>query len=304
MEFGKLNEDDLSHADLSLPADAPENKKIFAKDKHKNKQVFVGCAKWGRKDWVGKFYPEKTKEKDFLSYYAKLFNCIEFNAAFYKNPTEAQVLKWKEQVPPHFKFCPKFPQVITHMKRLRNCEQQVDDFLKSMYAFGDNLGPIFLMPHPQMQPAQLDVIENFITSLPTDIDLFLELRHPDWFAGGINQNLYDFLVKRNLGLVITDAAGRRDCLHMHASNPETFIRFVGNSLHPTDYTRIDDWVNRLKIWLDEGLHKMYFFMHQHEELHSPELSKYLVEKLNAVCHLNIPEIKLISDDDPLQQSLF
>jgi uncharacterized protein YecE (DUF72 family) len=74
---------------------------------------------------------------------------------------------------------------------------------------------------------------------------------------------------------------------MHLSTPECFIRFVGNSLHKTDYERIDEWVGRIKSWMDEGLEKCYFFMHQHEELHSPQLIKYLIEELNEKCGTDI-----------------
>jgi hypothetical protein len=32
---------------------------------------------------------------------------------------------------------------------------------------------------------------------------------------------------------------------------------------------------------------MYFFMHQHEELHSPELCRYLIPKINEQLGTNI-----------------
>ena len=74
---------------------------------------------------------------------------------------------------------------------------------------------------------------------------------------------------------------------MHLTVPTAFIRYVGNSLHPTDYTRIDDWVKRIQYWLDNGLSELYFFMHMHDEAFSPELSVYLVEQLNKVCKLDL-----------------
>jgi uncharacterized protein YecE (DUF72 family) len=91
-----------------------------------------------------------------------------------------------------------------------------------------------------------------------------------------------------MGIVITDTAGRRDCCHMHLTIPKTFIRFVGNSLHKTDFTRCDDWVHRIRHWLDEGIRELYFFMHMHDEAYSPELTVYLVQKLNKTCNLNLP----------------
>jgi uncharacterized protein YecE (DUF72 family) len=146
------------------------------------------------------------------------------------------------------------------------------------------------MPHPQMSVKNLDAIEEFIADMPKDIDLFLELRHEEWYAGkeGYNPDLYNFLRSHRRGTIITDAAGRRDCVHMHLATPECFIRFVGNGLHPTDYSRIDEWVLRIKKWMAEGLETCYFFMHQHEELHSPELIKYFIEQMNKECGTKIP----------------
>ena len=97
------------------------------------------------------------------------------------------------------------------------------------------------------------------------------------------------LQRNNVGSIITDAAGRRDCVHMRLTTPQAFIRFVGNGLHPTDYTRIDAWVERIATWLHAGIEKIYFFMHQHEELHSPELCRYLIRQLNDRCKANIKE---------------
>ena len=83
------------------------------------------------------------------------------------------------------------------------------------------------------------------------------------------------------------AAGRRDCVHMHLSKPECFIRFVGNGLHPTDYTRCDEWIDRIAKWADMGLQSVWFFMHQHDERYSPELADYVVEKLNERLGLSL-----------------
>ncbi len=294
MEFGKLELQELETADLSLPPDPPHTAKVLSKGKGKTK-FYIGCAKWGRKDWIGKLYPPGTKEKDFLKEYAKHFNAIEFNGFFYNLQSVETIHKWKAAVPDGFKFCPKFTQSITHYKRLKDAEADVDAYLAVVHEFGEHLGPIFLMPNPQMNTAQLGVIEKFIDDIPKDIDLFLELRHPSWYAGGYNPDLLKYLTKAKRGTVITDAAGRRDCAHMEQTTPECFIRFVGNSLHKSDYTRIDDWVTRIGEWMKEGLESCYFFMHQHEELHSPELIKYFIEQMNGRNGTDIPPVKMQND---------
>ncbi|NJE06728.1 hypothetical protein E3E36_11410, partial [Thermococcus sp. M36] len=62
MEFGRVPENELDNIDFSLPKEPSFNKQILSGKKNKNAKVYVGCAKWGREEWVGKIYPLKTKE--------------------------------------------------------------------------------------------------------------------------------------------------------------------------------------------------------------------------------------------------
>jgi uncharacterized protein YecE (DUF72 family) len=131
------------------------------------------------------------------------------------------------------------------------------------------------------------------------MSFFLEVRHPDWFAKTeIRDELMETLRSINMGIVITDTAGRRDCAHMYLTVPKAFIRYVGNSLHATDYTRVDEWISRMKGWLDKGMEELYFFMHMHDEAKSPELTVYMVDKLNKACKLDLIKPKFIDGDPP------
>jgi uncharacterized protein YecE (DUF72 family) len=289
MEFGRVSPEELDQIDFTLPPDKPETTTLLQKQKSKSKtNIFVGCAKWGRPDWVGKIYPKGTKAGDFLEHYARQFNCIELNATFYRMPTRNQTSGWKSKVGSDFKFCPKFTDQITHLKRLKEVSELTDRFLEGISGFGKNLGPLFLMLHPGMGPKTLETLEAFILSLPKDIELYTELRHKDWFANPeAFQAVFSMLERNKSGSIITDASGRRDCVHMRLTTPSAFIRFVGNGLHPTDYSRCDVWVDRMKQWSDQGIKSIYFFMHQHEELHSPELCRYLIPKINEQLGTNI-----------------
>lgn len=290
MDFGKVDSTTLEQIDFKLPPDKEDTVRVLSKNTsaRKNTKIYVGCAKWGRKDWVGKIYPKKTKEADFLVHYAKHFNCIELNATFYRLPSVKQVEGWKAKVGPDFKFCPKFTDQITHIKRLKDAEAITNVFLEGIAAFGNNLGPVFLQTPPNYAPKNLEILEHYIESLPDDIDLFVELRHPGWFNDPeIFEKVFSMLEKHQAGAVITDASGRRDCVHMRLTTTDAFIRFVGNSLHPTDYSRCDDWVQRIKNWKDNGASRIFFFMHQHEELHSPELCRYLIPQINKHCGTDI-----------------
>ena len=298
MEFGKILPDDLSKVDFVLPPDKEDTLRILRAETEGNKpSVFVGCAKWGRKDWLGKVYPPGTREADFLPLYAKHFNCIELNATFYKIPSFKQAQEWKSKVGPGFLFSPKVSNSISHIHRLKDVNERVERFLQGISGFGENLGPVFLMPHPGMGPKNLDRIESFLQLIPKEIKMFVELRHDEWFESpDAFKEVFDMLERNQAGAVITDAAGKRDCVHMRLTTPEAFVRFVGNDLHPTDYVRVDDWIQRIKTWLDAGLKRVYFFMHQTEEVYSPELARYAIRQFNKHCGTNIPEPVFVEDE--------
>lgn len=293
MEFGKVDPTELAHIDFSLPKDPVDNKLVLKGKKTKHPLVYIGCAKWGRKEWLGKIYPKGTKESNFLEEYVKHYNSIELNATHYKIYDAAAIAKWGAKAKgTDFKFCPKVPQVISHYSSFNNAEAMTTSFLEGILAFKENLGPIFLQISEKYSPAGKEKLFNYLRSLPTDLQFFLEVRHPNWFADPIiKKELFDTLRSLNIGAVITDTAGRRDCAHMELTLPKTFIRYVGNSLHPTDYVRIDEWVKRITYWLDNGLEELYFFMHMHNEALSPELTVYLVDKLNKIdkLHLKKPQ---------------
>lgn len=296
MEFGKVDVTEFDSIDFTLPPDDEETARTLtqAKSGRSKVEVYTGCAKWGRKEWVGRIYPEGTKEDDFLNLYAQHFNCIELNATFYKLPSVRQVEAWKSKVRPGFLFCPKFNDKITHRKRLKDAEEYTQVFLKGVAAFGENLGPVFLQTPPNFAPKNFDVLRQYLESLPKGLDTLVELRHPGWFADvDLKRKVFGLFEERGVGAVITDAAGRRDCVHMRLTTPTAFIRFVGNSLHPTDYQRCDEWVRRISQWVEQGIHRVFFLMHQQEEVYSPELCRYFIREANKAGISNLPEPQFV-----------
>ena len=301
MEFGRVPENELAHIDFKLPADPAFNRQVLKGKPVKNPKVYVGCAKWGRTEWVGKLYPVKTKEKDFLQHYVQHYNSIELNATHYKIYDSKTVEKWAEKpANKDFLFCPKMYKGVTHYGTLKGKDQLTTEFIKEIMVFGKHLGPTFIQVSESFSPKRKQELFAYLESLPTDLQFFVEVRHPEWFTDlQAAEELFSKLKTLNLGAVITDTSGRRDCAHMHLTIPKVFIRYVGNSLHATDYTRIDEWVDRIKNWLDNGLKEVYFFMHMHDEAKSPELTGYLVDRLNKVCNLSIDKPKFLPPENGL-----
>ncbi|SMC41448.1 DUF72 domain-containing protein [Pedobacter africanus] len=307
MDFGKVADSQIKDVDFTLPQDGKQTLKTLAGLKPVGHPAFyIGCAKWGRKEWVNMIYPPKTKEADFLDEYVKHFNSIELNAVFYSIPNAELIRKWKVKAEENsdngFVFCPKFSRTISHIKRLKDAEVPTDLYLSSISEFGKFLGPCFLQLGDNFGPKNFDVLENYLKHLPVDLEVFVEVRHEDWFADdAVRPHFFEMLARLKKGVVITDASGRRDCVHMELTIPEIFIRFVGNGQahQASDFARIDEWVSRIKIWLDKGLHKVYFFLHQHDEKDTPILANYTIQQFNKHLGAKVPEIDFINKPEEI-----
>ena len=295
MKFGSV--DNPETIDFTLPKDHPDTKRVLNKIKDDNiPDVYVGCAKWNRADLKG-FYPRGTKDE--LAYYASQFNSIELNATFYRIFSAEQFSKWYDKTPAGFKFFPKLNQEISHWKRLNETQEIVKDYLYNASNLKEKLGTIFLQMNTNFAPKDFDRVIAFAENWPKEVSLAMEFRHTNWYNDeSISKELYDLLEANNISNVIVDTAGRRDLIHMRLTNATAFVRYVGAN-HPSDYSRLDDWIARLKIWKDQGVKEIDFFIHQNIEKESPLLSAYFIKKLNSELgySLTIP-----NDDD--QQSLF
>ncbi len=283
MQFGKV--ENPGKVDFTLPADHGGTLNVLGSRKQKSEpDVYVGCAKWNRNDLKG-FYPRGTKDE--LTYYSTQFNSIELNATFYNIPGVQQVETWRDKTPGDFKFFPKITNIISHYKRLNGVAPLVEEYCSNISNFETKLGMVFLQMPDNFTSKNSDKLKHFVENFPAGIPLAVELRNTHWFNDPqISSELYDLLEKNHATNVIVDAAGRRDLLHMRLTTPTAFVRYVGAN-HPSDYTRLDKWVERLAGWMENGLENLYFFIHQNIEKESPLLAAHFIKKLNERCGLNV-----------------
>ncbi|MBU8882842.1 DUF72 domain-containing protein [Kaistella sp. DKR-2] len=287
MKFGQV--EDPSKVDFTLPKDHIKTSNILKKTKAKNLEISIGCAKWNKTDLKG-FYPKGTKDE--LTYYGTQFNSIELNATFYGMPSPDQVQMWKEKTPAGFKFFPKITNTVSHFRRLLNITDVVTQFATAVLNFDEKLGMVFLQLHDNFKPKDYERLEKFVQDWPQEVPLAVELRNNEWFSDEeIFNKTCGLFEQHNITNIIVDTAGRRYMLHMRLTTPVAFIRYVGANAE-SDYTRLDDWLERIKTWKADGLEKLYFFIHQNVEKASPLLSAYFIENLNKELgtEIHIPEM--------------
>ncbi len=280
MEFGKLS--NISNVDFTLPLTHSFTHRVLTK-KSNTPKIHFGCTGWGMPQWTGKYYPKTAKPKSFLTHYGKQFTTIELNTTHYRIPDFDTIERWYEETPSDFVFAPKIPQIISHSSDLGLGEKATQQFCTSISGLKEKLGTTFMQLPESFGADKLPILNSFLEKFPLDrIPLAIEIRHQNLIKNTIDFNKYlELLHHFDVSTVITDVSGRRDMLHQALTTPKLLLRFVGNGLHSTDYKRVDDWIQLIIKWLDNGLEEVYFFSHQPDNILSPEMCIYFIEELEA-----------------------
>lgn len=179
MQFGRL--ENIDTVDFTFPPSHSGTDKMLGSTKSKTLHIYVGAPIWNDIGFLGKIYPAKASEKDFVKYYGKQFNCIELNATHYRNPEKSTVKRWAEAVPNGFKLCPKIYQSISHSSNINQCVSEINFFYESISGFGDKLGTCFLQLPPIFETKHTEFLLDFLDHCPIR-NLAIELRHESWFT--------------------------------------------------------------------------------------------------------------------------
>lgn len=282
MDFGKLSS--VDHVDFTLPPDPPQNQALLGALPARTAAplIYLGATGYNMKVWVSHWYPAGVKEREFLHYYTRQFNTIEHNTTHYRIPDTASVARWREEAPDDFRYCPKIPQTISHARDLGLSGTEIRIFCDAIRELGTKLGCCFIQLPPHFSTQNLSALARFLEVFPNDIPLAVEVRHESFFKPGVAaEDFFQLLQTHNVSTVITDVAGRRDVCHMRLTGSRVLVRFVGNALQPSDYTRIRDWAARLAVWFVAGLREVYFFCHEPDNLLAPELVIFAAETYSA-----------------------
>ncbi len=296
MRFGHL--DDVSGVDFALPPDHAITASVLTGDSLSSPRIFAGLSEWGNGGFDGKIYPKGSKPKEYSKLYGAIFNCIELNAMGYRVPSVTTIQGWSRAVPVDFKFCPKVSQPIAQVKPLGCNKEALAKYYEDLQTFGYGLGTVFLQLHPNFSPERYEDLVSFLETWDHTYPLAVELRHGEWFSNSERLNeLFEHMRRLNVGTVITDTSGRRDAVHMGLTTLTAYIRFVANDLHPTDFSRIEAWVERIASWFERGLETVYFFSHSPTKSLTPELSNYFLATINQRCGFDLKLAPIISEGE-------
>lgn len=282
---------------------------------------YIGCPMWGYKEWVGTFFPARTAAHDFLRLYSKKLTTVEGNTTFYALPSQATIMRWKQETPATFRFCPKISRTISHSPRLDAQKDAILLFVERMRGLDNRLGPIFLQLPPTFSPAQLAQLETFLAFWPADLSLAVEVRHPDFFKEPHSTTLNTLLGQHKVARVMMDTrpirigtAEEQQVLQARERKPDlplqialtadfAFVRYIGNPDMQVNEPFLASWAQVLGQWLLEGK-TVYSFCHCPFEKYSPDICAELYRRVRAVAPLPALSWSEQQGSEPEQARLF
>ena len=247
--------------------------------------VRIGISGWTYPPWRGVFYPPGLAHRRELSYAAGRLNSIEINGSFYALQKPASYFSWAEQTPPGFVFAVKAGRFITHMKKLRDVDLAVPNFLSSgLLALGPKLGPILWQLPPSL-PFDPERIRAFVSRLPhsTGEAAYLARRHDELMTGrawtGTREDRplrhaievrhasyerpeYPELLREfGVALVVADTAGKWPKM-FDVTADFVYVRLHGaEELYASGYddAALTEWAGRVRAWTSAGLDVHVYF---------------------------------------------
>jgi uncharacterized protein YecE (DUF72 family) len=265
------------------------------------RRFFLGCAVWAYKDWVGHFFPTKSRSADFLRLYSERLTAVEGNTTFYSVPSPEMVRRWAMETPPAFQFCLKFPKTISHQGLLSPRLEEAIAFLKQVQGLGARLGPLMLQLPPSYGGNSLQDLQEFLGRWEEALGdrgsdrpaIAVELRHLDWFEAAAD-TVNALLSSHRVGRIVLDtrpvyespddpqvASERRKPpvpLLPEVTAPFAIVRYISHPVQERNQVYLAEWADRVSWWLAQGT-QVYFFVHCPQEIHSPAIARYFQAQL-------------------------
>ncbi|HUB58885.1 MAG TPA: DUF72 domain-containing protein [Candidatus Micrarchaeia archaeon] len=250
-------------------------------------QIRVGTSAFTAAGWEGSFYPAGMRPSEYLSYYATKFDTVEVDSTFYRTPALSTVQGWYAKTPPGFVFAAKVPQVITHEKVLMECDEDLGNFLKTMDALREKLGPLlfqfgyFNKSAFKSGKEFLARLAPFLKKLPKSYKFAVEIRNKYW----LDTRFADLLRENGVALAVIDQSWVPRPWEMTAkfdwiTADFTYIRWLGDRKGIEEQTKtwektivdrsaeMEHWVKLFREFVARNI-KIFAYANNHYAGHGP-----------------------------------
>ncbi len=188
------------------------------------RKFHIGCSGFFYFHWKGRFYPEDAKPSDFFKYYQSVFDTVEINSTFYRFPKESTMKRMYKSAKEGFLFSVKMNKEITHIRKFRNIEKELEKFYEEISVLKEKLGAVLIQLPPSIKYNE-EFLRRIIDALSPYMKFVnaIEFRHISWW----NEKVYEKLRDSNLIFTSVSAKGLPD--DVICTSHIGYVRFHGIS---------------------------------------------------------------------------
>lgn len=206
-------------------------------------RIRIGVAGWS----LPKEYRDSFESGgSHLERYAKTLNAVEINSSFYRPHRRQTYIRWASSVPSDFRFSVKMPKSLSHEHRLRDCDDDVAQFVEEISGLGEKLGCVLVQLPPSLKFEE-SLAQGFFKTWRASYagPMVCEPRHPTWFGDEVESLLADYQV----GRVAADPPRHPTAMTPAGHRNVTYYRLHGSpKIYYSAYSleQVQDFADRLQ----------------------------------------------------------
>ncbi len=288
-------------------------------------KTWVGISGWSFAPWRGKFYPKDLVQKRELHFASRALSSIEINGTFYSLQWPSSFQTWYQETPDeNFCFAVKAPQFITHVLRLKDCEEPLANFFASgLLHLREKLG-VVLWQFPPFVMLKDDRFEKFFERLPkngnqaaelakqhgekvegrsyTEAPASMKIRHAFEFRhkSFLNPDFQAIMKAHNVAFVCAHEAAEKSPYTEEPTADFMYARLHGEGKkfakgYPE--REVAAWAKRMDSWRKQGLDSFVYLSNEAKEYAPASAIKLLKrlgdgKKVPAHRTINISKIRI------------
>jgi uncharacterized protein YecE (DUF72 family) len=238
----------------------------------------IGTMGWSYAFWENGFYPGNMAPKERLTYYATKFDTVETDSTFYRIPRVSTMMEWKEQTPSEFVFALKFPQAITHVKKLKDCQEETHIFIERVALLQEKLGPLLLQFPHAFTIDDIPLLQEFLQALPEEHRYVVEVRNEKL----LNEEFYSILRSHNVALAWVEGPFipqvnemTSDFIYVRWEGDRRKINGTLGKVEADKTVQIKQWADRIQSFLDNKARVYGYFSKYYSGFPPSDVSELL-----------------------------
>jgi uncharacterized protein YecE (DUF72 family) len=148
----------------------------------------------------------------------------------------------------------KVSRFITHIKRLKGCDEALSNFMSRSILLKDKLGPLLYQLPPGLHRDDM-LLSAFLNKLPRELKHVIEFRHESWLV----EEVFEIMRRYKAGFCVFDMP--KLACPLLATADFAYVRFHGrDSLYSSCYSdeELADWAVRIRD-MAQNLDSFYIY---------------------------------------------